>query len=1201
VLTATLKDAAGNTVTSDNSTVVAFAKQSGAGTVTGTGNDTAVAGVASKTITGALIGSVTMEATSAGLTTGTLGAFTVVHGATADIVLTGAVTDLTSGANRVLTATLKDAAGNTVSSDNSTVVAFAQASGTGTGTVSGTGNDTAVAGVATKTITGQLAGSVTMEATTAGLTTGTLGAFTVVHGAATQISLTGATSNLTSGATRVLTATIKDAAGNTVTNDNTTVVAFTKASGTGTVTGSGNDTAVAGVATKTITGQLTGTVTMEATSAGLTTGTLGAFTVVHGAATQIELAESGSTTAGAAHTLTATIKDGNGNTATDDNSTVVTFAKTSGAGTVTGLGTAVASAGVATKSVTNRLAGAIDLEATASGLTTGTASYTIVVGPVSAADSTVNAAPTSAQNNGTDTTTITVTALDAGGNPLAGKNVTLDDAGATSTISTVTNPTNASGQAIFTATSTAVETAVYSAVADAVAVTDTATVNFVFNDTTPPTNTVTLASAAGAYLSGTTLYYRPTAAGSFTLSSAVVDGGSGPGSATYPNVTQSGWSHSLETVSTPAGGPFVSTAFTWTNATSGNFSHVVTASDAWPPPNTSTTTLNVTEDSTAPAASILCNGAACPAGWFTSSPVSMTLAAPDAGAGLDLIRYTVDGTDPTMFTGNIYAGAFTIATEGVTTVKYRAFDRIGNDTGIQSQLVRIDTVAPQTTIDANPGAATQDTTPTFAFSADETSTFEYSLNGGSWTAATSPLTLGALTENTYTFEVRATDVAGNIDASPASFVFTVDTTPANTTLTSTPPVASSSANASFSFTASDAGPAFECNLDGGGWTSCTSPKAYAGLAEASHTFEVRAKDAAGNVDATPATWTWTVDLTAPQTTILTRPSDPYGDAIATFSFSSNEASSTFRCRVDGAPWSACSSPFSTAALADGAHTFDVEATDAAGNVDATPDSDGWTTDDTNPTGDVTNPADGADIGGTVALTSNSADAGGSGVATVVFQRSPQGANTWTNQAASWNTALAATPDGDYDLRVVTTDNAGNSFTSGTITVTVDNTAPTLSVVAPNVNIASLDPETISATSTDAGSGVASVNFEQCSAANDATCSVDTWTPLGLDTTSPYSVGWPIPADGTRLIRVRATDNAGRQTTQLELVTVDRTRPTGTVTAPLAGANLRGAGVALTATASDTAPGAVNTVTFQSSPAGAGTWSAGTTDNSAPYT
>ena len=95
-----------------------------------------------------------------------------------------------------------------------------------------------------------------MEATAAGLTTGTLGAFTVVHGAATQIALTGAITNLTSGATRVLTATIQDAAGNTVTSDSTTVVNFAKASGAGTVSGTGTATAAAGVATKTITGAL---------------------------------------------------------------------------------------------------------------------------------------------------------------------------------------------------------------------------------------------------------------------------------------------------------------------------------------------------------------------------------------------------------------------------------------------------------------------------------------------------------------------------------------------------------------------------------------------------------------------------------------------------------------------------------------------------------------------------------------------------------------------------------------------------------------------------------------------------------------------------------------------------------------------------------------------------------------------------------
>ena len=1058
VLTATIQDAAGNTVTSDNSTVVAFAKASGAGTVSGTGNATAANGVATKTITGVLVGSVTMEATATGLTTGTLGAFTVVHGAAAQIALTGSTADLTSGATRVLTATIQDAAGNTVTSDNSTVVAFAKASGAGT--VSGTGNATASNGVATKTITGALVGSVTMEATAAGLTTGTLGAFTVVHGAATQIQLTESGSTA-SGSNHTLTATIQDAAGNTVTADSSTVVAFAKTGGAGTVTGLGNATASSGVATKVVVNAASGQIDLDAQAAGLTTGavsytitpgsastltstiaasptsivangsststitvrlkdaagndltgsggtvalgltgagslsgvtdngdgtysatltsptavgsatvtgTLNAaalaasagVTYTHGPATQITLTESGSTVAGNAHTLTATIKDANGNTVTSDNSTVVTFAKTGGAGTVTGLGTATASNGVATRNVTNMLAGQIDLDAQASGLTTGTVSYTIAVGPVSpaASDSTVVAAPTTVYANGVDAGTITVTLRDAGGNGIAGKTVTLAQGSGSSTISGG-GSTNGSGVVTFSVTNATVETVTYTATdtTDSITLADDAAVDFTFADGTAPTNTITLGTATRAWLSGTTLYYNGAAGGSFTLSSAVADGGSGPASAAYPAVTQPGWTHGAETVTTPAGGPYVSSAFTFAAGSSGNFTHAVTASDAWTPPNTSVTTLNLTDDSAAPAASILCNAAACSAGWYVSSPVSVTLAAPDAGAGLDQIRYTTDGTDPTIFTGTVYSGAFDVAAEGVTTVKYRAFDRIGNDTGVQSQTVRIDTIAPGTTIDSAPAAATQDTTPTFAFSSPETgSTFQVRLNGGSWTTETSPLTLGPLAENTYTFEVRATDVAGNVDASPASFVFTVDTTSANTTITSSPPAASNSTSASFSFTASDAGPGFECRLDGGAFADCSSPQSYTGLSEAAHTFEVRAEDAAGNLDPTPATYAWTVDQTAPNTSFLSTPSNPSANPTPTFGLGSTETPSTFECDLDGGGWASCSTPFTTPALGDGSHTLKARATDAAGNTDASEITFTWLVDATAPTGSITSPAE----------------------------------------------------------------------------------------------------------------------------------------------------------------------------------------------------------------------------------------------------
>src|SRR4029078_7325329 len=53
---------------------------------------------------------------------------------------------------------------------------------------------------------------------------------------------------------------------------------------------------------------------------------------------------------------------------------------------------------------------------------------------------------------------------------------------------------------------------------------------------------------------------------------------------------------------------------------------------------------------------------------------------------------------------------------------------------------------------------------------------------------------------------------------------------------------------------------------GGGFSSCSTPKSYSGLSEGSHTFKVRATDAAGNTDASPAQYTWAGDTVAPSST-----------------------------------------------------------------------------------------------------------------------------------------------------------------------------------------------------------------------------------------------------------------------------------------------------------------------------------------------
>ena len=96
------------------------------------------------------------------------------------------------------------------------------------------------------------------------------------------------------------------------------------------------------------------------------------------------------------------------------------------------------------------------------------------------------------------------------------------------------------------------------------------------------------------------------------------------------------------------------------------------------------------------------------------------------------------------------------------------------------------------------------------------------------------------------------DTAKAVTAAP-------DTTPPETSLDSYPSDPSASASASFSFSSSEAGSTFECQAGRRGVRGLHQPQGYTGLSDGSHTFQVRATDAASNTDPTPASYTWTVD------------------------------------------------------------------------------------------------------------------------------------------------------------------------------------------------------------------------------------------------------------------------------------------------------------------------------------------------------
>ena len=184
----------------------------------------------------------------------------------------------------------------------------------------------------------------------------------------------------------------------------------------------------------------------------------------------------------------------------------------------------------------------------------------------------------------------------------------------------------------------------------------------------------------------------------------------------------------------------------------------------------------------------------------------------------------------------------------------------------------VDNTPPDTTIDSNPSNPTNSSSSSFTFSGTDdvtipgNLTFECGLDGGGFSSCTSPQNYTSLSDGSHTFQVRAIDEAGNVDPTPASFTWTIDTTAPETTIDSNPSNPSNSSSASFSFSGTDSGTgvaSFECKLDGGSFGSCTSPQNYSGLADGSHTFQVRAIDGVGNVDPTPASFTWTIDTVAP--------------------------------------------------------------------------------------------------------------------------------------------------------------------------------------------------------------------------------------------------------------------------------------------------------------------------------------------------
>jgi hypothetical protein len=85
-----------------------------------------------------------------------------------------------------------------------------------------------------------------------------------------------------------------------------------------------------------------------------------------------------------------------------------------------------------------------------------------------------------------------------------------------------------------------------------------------------------------------------------------------------------------------------------------------------------------------------------------------------------------------------------------------------------------------------------------------------------------------------------------------------DTVPPNTRIVGGPAASTRRRTAGFRFASTEAGSRFQCKLDRRAWRACASPARFRNLAFGRHVFRVRAIDAAGNLDSTPAARSWRV-------------------------------------------------------------------------------------------------------------------------------------------------------------------------------------------------------------------------------------------------------------------------------------------------------------------------------------------------------
>jgi hypothetical protein len=326
-------------------------------------------------------------------------------------------------------------------------------------------------------------------------------------------------------------------------------------------------------------------------------------------------------------------------------------------------------------------------------------------------------------------------------------------------------------------------------------------------------------------------------------------------------------------------------------------------------------------------------------------------------------------------------------------------------------------------------------------------------------------------------------------------------------------------------------------------------------------------------------------------TIQSGPANPTRQTSATFSFSDATPGASMICSLDGAAFTACSSPTSYSGLAQGTHNFRVEA--VAGTRTSAAASFKWTIDTTPPVVKLLFPKN---KGLYDAASWNAGCAAGagecgsasdpSGVASVTVSVLRQGTGKYWNGSAfssftevfhtaagttEWRSALPLPPDGEYTVHVRATD-------------AVDNTTPAASQLSASFQIdtqAPPAPQITLAPPAETESTSATFRFNDAEAGVKFLCHLDSAGYAQCKTPTSYTG----LSAGTHVFYLKAEDKAGNASTVTYTWTVGSAgKPftiAGSVSEPLAPGISRG--LVLTVSNPNTVAITVTSVTVTPAP------------------